>query len=106
MEPSTFAALLPIWILLLVILPAQRRRKRTILANKILNKELENKEMFELAKRFFEKECIIYAFDGNQYNGTIKEVTEGAILIEKKGSAEAINLSFVVKIKEIVKCKK
>ena len=106
MEPSTFAALLPIWILLLVILPAQRRRKRTILANKILNKELENKEMFELAKRFIEKECIIYAFDGNQYNGTIKEVTEGAILIEKKGSAEAINLSFVVKIKEIVKCKK
>ena len=55
MEPSTFAALLPIWILLLVILPAQRRRKRTILANKILNNELENKEMFELAKRFIEK---------------------------------------------------
>lgn len=106
MEPSTYIALLPIWILLLVILPAQRRRKRTILANKILNNELENKEMFELAKRFIEKECIIYAFDGNQYNGTIKEVTEGAILIEKKGSAEAINLNFVVKIKEIVKCKK
>lgn len=106
MEPSTYIAFLPIWILLLVILPAQRRRKRTILANKILNNELENKEMFELAKRFIEKECIIYAFDGNQYNGTIKEVTDGAILIEKKGSAEAINLNFVVKIKEIVKCKK
>ena len=106
MEPSTFAALLPIWILLLVILPAQRRRKRTILANKILNKELENKEMFELAKRFIEKECIIYAFDGNQYSGVIKEVTEGAILIEKRGVTEAINLNFVVKIKEIVKCKK
>ena len=106
MEPSTFAALLPIWILLLVILPAQRRRKRTILANKILNNELENKEMFELAKRFIEKECIIYAFDGNQFSGVIKEVTEGAILIEKKGTAEAINLSFVVKIKEIQKCKK
>jgi hypothetical protein len=106
MEPSTFAALLPIWILLLVILPAQRRRKRTILANKILNKELENKEMFELAKRFIEKECIIFAFDGNQYNGVIKEVTEGAILIEKRGAQEAINLNFVVKIKEIVKCKK
>ena len=106
MEPSTFAALLPIWILLLVILPAQRRRKRTILANKILNNELENKEMFELAKRFIEKECIIYAFDGNQYTGVIKEVNEGAIFIEKRGVAEAINLSFVVKIKEIVKCKK
>lgn len=106
MEPSTYIAFLPIWILLLVILPAQRRRKRTILANKILNNELENKEMFELAKRFIEKECIIYAFDGNQYSGVIKEVNEGAILIEKRGATEAINLNFVVKIKEIVKCKK
>ena len=106
MEPSTYIAFLPIWILLLVILPAQRRRKRTILANKILNNELENKEMFELAKRFIEKECIIYAFDGNQFSGTVKEVTEGAILIEKRGVTEAVNLSFVVKIKEIVKCKK
>ena len=106
MEPSTFAAFIPIWLLLLVILPAQRRKKRTILANKILNKELENTKMFELAKRFIEKDCVIYTFDGNQYIGTLKEVTEGAILIEKRGATEAINLNFVVKIKEIVKCKK
>ena len=106
MEPSTFAAFIPIWLLLLVILLAQRRKKRTILANKILNKELENTKMFELAKRFIEKECIIYTFDGNQYIGTLKEVTEGAILMEKRGATEAINLNFVVKIKEIVKCKK
>lgn len=106
MEPSTFAAFIPIWLLLLVILPAQRRKKRTILANKILNKELENTKMFELAKRFIEKDCVIYTFDGNQYIGTLKEVTEGAILMEKRGATEAINLNFVVKIKEIVKCKK
>ncbi len=106
MEPSTFVSFLPIWILLFVIIPSQRRRKRTVLANKIINKELENKKMFELAKRFIEKECIIYTFDGNQYNGTIKEVTEGALLLEKKGNAEAVNLNFVVKIKEIQKCKK
>ena len=106
MEPSTFVSFLPIWLLLLVILPAQRRKKRTILANKILNKELENTKMFELAKRFIEKDCVIYTFDGNQYIGTLKEVTEGAILMEKRGATEAINLNFVVKIKEIVKCKK
>ena len=103
MEPSTFAALLPIWILLLVILPAQRRRKRTILANKILNNELENKEMFELAKRFIEKECTLHTFDGNGYVGVIKEVTEGAVLLDRKGKSEIINLNMVVRIKEIVK---
>ena len=106
MEPSTLVAFMPIWLLLLVIIPAQNRKKRTVIANKILNKELENKEMFELAKRFIEKECIIYTFDGNQHIGKIKEVTEGAMLIEKRGVTEAVNLSFVVKIKEIVKCKK
>ena len=106
MEPSIFISFLPIWLLLFVILPAQNRKKRTIILKKILNKELENKEMFELAKRFIEKECIIFTFDGNQYAGTVKEVTEGALLIEKRGATEAINLSFVVKIKEIVKCKK
>ena len=103
MEPSTYLSFLPIWLLFFVILPAQRRKKRTVLANKILNKELENTKMFELAKRFIEKECIIYAFDGNQYTGVIKEVNEGAILIDKKGNTEAINLSFVVRIKEIRK---
>ena len=107
MEPSTLVAFMPIWLLLLVIIPAQNRKKRTVIANKILNKELENKKMFELAKRFIEKECIIYTFDGNQHIGKIKEVTEGAMLIEKRGVTEAVNLSFVVKIKEIVvKCKK
>ena len=107
MEPSTLVAFMPIWLLLLVIIPAQNRKKRTVIANKILNKELENKEMFELAKRFIEKECIIYTFDGNQHIGKIKEVTEGAMLIEKRGVTEAVNLSFVIKIKEIVvKCKK
>ena len=106
MEPSTFVSFLPIWLLLFVILPAQNRKKRTVYLNKILNKELENKEMFELAKRFIEKDCIIYTFDGNQYTGTIKEVTDGAMLIEKRGATEAVNLNFVVKIKEIVKCKK
>ena len=57
--------------------------------------------MKELAKKFIDKECIIASFDGNhQYDGIIKEVTEGAILIEKDGKIEAINLDFVIRIRE------
>ena len=38
--------------------------------------------MKALAKRFIGKECIIASFDGNhQYEGVIKEVTDGAILV-------------------------
>lgn len=63
--------------------------------------------MKELAKKFIDKECIIASFDGNhQYDGIIKEVTEGAILIEKEGKIEAINLDFVIRIREYPRNKK
>ena len=57
--------------------------------------------MLELAKRFIGKECLVYAFDGgHQFDGVIKEVTDGAILLEKDGKEEAINLDFVIRIRE------
>ncbi len=62
--------------------------------------------MVELAKRFIEKECIIYSFDQHQFIGIIKEVIDGAILIENKGKTEAINLDFVIRIREYPKNKK
>ena len=63
--------------------------------------------MKEPAKKFIDKECIIASFDGNhQYDGIIKEVTEGAILIEKDGKIEAINLDFVIRIREYPRNKK
>lgn len=63
--------------------------------------------MKELAKRFIDKECVIDAFDSNHtYVGVIKEVTEGAILLEKDGKTEAINLDFIIRIKEYPKNKK
>ena len=66
-----------------------------------------NAEMKELAKRFVDKECVIATFDMNhQFDGVIKEVTDGAILIEKSGKFEAINLDFVVRIREYPRNKK
>lgn len=61
--------------------------------------------MKELAKRFIDKECIISSFD-DQYEGVLKEVTDGAILMEKDGKIEAINLDFVVRIREFPRNKK
>ena len=57
--------------------------------------------MKELAERFIDKECVIYSFDNSrEYTGFIKEVTDGAILVEKDGKLEAINLDFVIRIRE------
>ena len=57
--------------------------------------------MKELAKKFIDKECFISSFDGShQYEGVIKEVTDGAILVEKDGKIEVLNLDFVIRIRE------
>ena len=55
--------------------------------------------MVELAKQFVGKACLVYTFQ-SQITGVIKEVSDGAILLENKGTVEAINLDFVVRIRE------
>lgn len=99
---------IPILIMFLFILFLYQSRK-AIIAKKIIKKRKTegNREMIELAKRFIGKECLIYAFDGNrQFQGTIKEVSDGAILIENGEAIEAINLDFVIRIREYPKNKK
>lgn len=99
MEPHFY---IPIIILFVIIFITSKRQK-TIIAKRIIEKRNKkgNKEMLELAKKFIDKECIIYAFDGShQYTGVIKEVSDGAILIEKNNQLEAINLDFVLRIRE------
>ena len=63
--------------------------------------------MKEFAKRFIDKECLISSIDSNhQFEGVIKEVSDSAILVEKNGPVEAINLDFVIRIREFPKNKK
>ena len=79
------------------------RNRKLVVARKIIKKRKTggNIEMKELAKKFIDKECIISSFDGNhQYDGVIREVTDGAVLIEKGGNLEAINLDFIMRIRE------
>lgn len=100
MDPYMYIPIVFLWIVLFLML---RNRKRAVIARKAIEKAKKggNDEMKELAKRFIDKECVIYAFDSNhQFDGVIKEVTDGAILLEKDGKQEAINLEFVIRIRE------
>ncbi len=95
-------------ILMLVIILVTHRRNDSMMMAKIINKrkKKESCEMTELAKRFIDKECLLYTFNGGQLEGTVKEVVDGAILIENKESLEAINAEFVVRIREYPRDKK
>ena len=93
------------WIKDYVKLPADMDLKK--LAYDLTMSTVEVEDAEELAKKFINKECLIYAFDSShQFEGVIKEVTDGAILVEKAGTTEAINLDFVIRIREFPKNKK
>lgn len=97
-----FATYLPIFLMLVIIFIVLQNRKR-IIAKKTVERKRngDKRQMEELAKKFIDKECLIYAFDsGKSFDGIIKEVTDGALLIEKDGKLEAINLDFVIRIRE------
>ena len=90
---------------LLIVLFIQHRNEKVWVKNHIQRKKRkEHTEMLELAKRFIEKECIIYTFN-NQVVGIIKEIEGNALMIEKNGVFEAVNLDFVVRIREYPKKK-
>ena len=87
-------------LILIIVLCIQHRNEKVWIKNHILRKKRkEQTEMLELAKRFMEKECIIYTFN-NQLEGTIKEINGNALLVENKGKPEVVNLDFVVRIRE------
>ena len=105
MEPSHFILIIVVFVVLYI---AFRNRKAVVARKIVKNRKSEDKsKMIELAKKFIDKECLIYAFDSNhQFQGVIKEVSNGAVLIENGDTVEAINLDFVIRIRELPKNKK
>lgn len=97
-----------IWVavFLLIILPMMERRRRRnaiikhVLYNKKRNKE--NDKMKELARQFIGKECIVYTVTGSDgiVKGTIKDVADDGIIIERGDGIEAVNLDYVTRIRE------
>ena len=55
--------------------------------------------MVELCKRFIGKDCIIYTYN-SQIEATLKEVSDGAVLIERNGEEEAVNLDYIMRLRE------
>lgn len=100
---SLYIALLA--MLLLVVIPWITRQRGIAAVKHILNRKKQNREtsaMKELAKQFIGKECIIYTVTGfdSGIQGTIKEVTDGGVIVEKKDGLEAVNLEYITRIRE------
>ncbi len=58
--------------------------------------------MKELAKRFLEKDCLVYTInaDNSAIKGKLVEVTDEGILIDYNGNLQIVNLEYVTRIRE------
>ncbi len=101
MNPAYY---IPIAVMFLIIFWTMRSQKQ-MMVKQLMKKRNSEDEMIEFAKRFIDKECLIYTFNGNQIDGIIKEVADGALLVESKGTVEAVNIDFVMRIREYPKNK-
>ncbi len=105
-ERETLDATFIILILLLILLLWQQKRKRTLAICHHQNKKKKTKEnqltMETLAKQFIGKECIIYTVTDTSaaIQGTLKEVTDGGLILENKEGLQAINLEYITRIRE------
>ncbi len=61
--------------------------------------------MTETVKKFIDCKCQIYLLSG-EVCGVIREVTDHAMLVETPTDRQAINLDFVVRIREYPQKKK
>ena len=60
--------------------------------------------MKEAAEKFIDKECYFYLLNG-EVSGIIREVTEHSVLIETPQDRQALNLDFIIRIREYSKNK-
>lgn len=98
-----FYFLLALAIILALFWMVKQRRIAAI--RHVLNRKRnsgKDKVMEELARQFIGKECIIYTVTStdSSIQGTVKDVTDGGIVLEKDGNVEAVNLEYVTRIRE------
>lgn len=93
-----------LWIIVFISMRRENELVRRIISRKKQNPK-EKLEMVDLCKRFIGKDCIIYTYN-SQIIATLKEVTDGAVLIERNGEEEAVNLDYIMRLREHPKNKK
>lgn len=85
--------------LLLLLLQEEENKKLAARRVAATRRKGEKIAMEELAKRFIGRECLIYTLN-SQITGTVREIAGGAVLVETKDSEEAVNLDYIIRIRE------
>ncbi len=95
---EVYISLIPLLILLWAVYYTQKQNKSATM-RRMAAKKRRKGQMLEFAQNFVGKECIVYTL-GHQIEGVIKEVSAGALLVQSADSTEAVNLDYVIRIRE------
>ena len=90
----------------LILFLISQRRNQKYMVHQIIIRKKERVQMQELAKKFIDKKCIIYTIDHSQIVGILRQVSDSGVLVEGSSGVEAINLDFIVRIREYPRNKK
>ena len=95
------------FIIIIIFLLIERKQRNIAVIQHIKKKREDNGTMKELAKQFMGKKCIIYTVADNFGNiqGVIKDVNDTGLTVENKQGLQAVNLDYVVRIREYPKTK-
>ena len=99
-----FVYYIPVFMLFLIYFLGEQKKKKTLRHIKKRKTE-DHRKMVELAKRFLGKECLIDTIE-HQVVGIVKEVLDGAMLLETESGEQVLNLDFVERIREFPRNKK
>ena len=80
MNPAIYLCFVPL-LVYLITYNGRKKQRAAMIAWQNKNKGV-SMSMIEIAKRFVDTECIVYMFDGNTVTGTVKELSDGALLIQ------------------------
>ena len=101
MNPAIYLSL----FLLFFILWTQKKREKQWITQYVNVKYRKgHTAMKEAAKQFIGKDCYIYLLSG-EVAGTIRDVSDHAMLVETKTDTQLVNLDFVIRIREYPKNK-
>ena len=86
-------------VVLFLLLSEQGRRRNITAMRRILQKRKEHHPMTEMLERYIGKECIVYTMN-SQVGGTVKEISDGWIMVDNGKDVEAINADYVLRVRE------
>lgn len=96
-----------IFLPLLLIFLNERRQNYQLTIQRIKRRKISKgaTAMFELIQGFLGKECLLYTMN-SQITGTVREVKDGWVQLETASGIEAVNLDYVMRVREYPRDKK